>query len=519
MLGFSPVGNTPLGALPVIDIAASQTLSLTATPNYGHGGIVSQTLTITPSNNYNYNVAAGVSQTLTITPSNSYDKVWATYHTITFNQTHAYVGPGDLSHQLTLLQSVDVNVPYNFSLNQSLSFSHSLQTALGLNPHQTLSITQTPVFNIAKAITISDRLFLGHIVSVSTPAQEIGHSLLIRQTVGIVIPIPLSASQSLSFSQALSMTMGIPLTQNLTLVQSNIYQHSVPQTISQSLSLIQGIVYSPSVAIVQSLTLAQSNVCFVPLHVDVSQTLTLTDSNNLAQGLSVSQVLTFSEVLSAPQQNNITLTDSLILVDQVYIDPLYNLRQLLMLSQRVVFGRAISQAQSLTLTQSNTYTDLLTINQSLTITPSLSTVWMAKQSIAQALNLQQTLPGSGASYTFLTEQNIDFTQSGILNFDNYIAICQCVLVKQLVANYIPILITQQLHLLWTEKDVVYQTLHLHQLIETNYDDISCCAPFGINDGGDGASRLSLAQIIGCATTYNCSITHVLNIRSSATWRP
>jgi hypothetical protein len=223
-------------------------------------------------------------------------------------------------------------------------------------------------------------------------------------------------------------------------------------------------------------------------------------------------------VLSVAHGNNLSIHDTLVFTQTPEPDDTKNLIHKMSFTQSYQYELDVSNSQSLTITSTPKYAAQYGSSHTLTLVDANSQTMKYNTPIQQPMVIVQA-PQPNFDYPLDMLQTISPKQVGNLTYANYYMFCHCVNIAQSVTNAVPLSVQQTLEFQWTELEVYYDTLNFMQTATTNYDDVSCCNPAGSNNDGDGELTLVLAQNIGCAMTYNVSVTQQLNLLMSGSWRP
>jgi hypothetical protein len=276
--------------------------------------------------------------------------------------------------------------------------------------------------------------------------------------------------------------------------------------INQYLSITQSVNFGQAMSVSHSLALSQTIVVQTPFNISISQTLTPTQTVGYSYGITVNDSLGILQQLVLPKTSNVSVSQTLFVLQQCYVSPEYNVKQVINIVQSNQYAYGVANTQSLTLTDTNK------------LSQNLSTVTVYHTPIVHTLDIVQSVtPAVG--YNDYLIQTLNFRDVGVLSYNRYLALCQCIPIKQIVGNYVPLSVSQTLSLSWLEKDVTYQHLFLTQLIQTNADNITCCHPNGNNGSRDTSTNLNVLQSVDCTMTYNVTVPQQLNLLTAVAWRP
>ncbi len=194
--------------------------------------------------------------------------------------------------------------------------------------------------------------------------------------------------------------------------------------------------------------------------------------------------------------------------------------QTLVFIQTPVFGyvRNYGVSNNLILTQAVEYSNIFEINQTLLFDQAVEFGVDYVVPIVQTLGLTQSVLVSHVR-NILNIQTLGLLQRIKINNIYNLLICQCISFQQKLFNAIDLSITQTLNFELIEREVLEQFLTLQQTIETNMDDITCCAPYGGAPDKSSTDNLSFSQAVTAAMVYNITVEQALTLLNTVSWRP
>jgi hypothetical protein len=499
-------------------ITVPQTLTLTQLIQTVQDDLITQSLSL--SQTVVADLLHNTIQSLPLTQAISVAVDYATTvpQSIQLNDIELIIGPGFVGQELNLQQTLLAETPYRFTNAHELLFTQTNSLVIGTSVQQSLALTQLLVTERSNNLAISQQLTLNDVELLQGP-EDVGQGLFLTQTVSVSAPMDLPAvNQTLTLTQSNSILSTWNQRQQLNLTHQNTYTKLVDESFTHPMTFVQSVVFSRAVSVAQTLSLSQGINAQVPFNISESQTLTLTDSIVPVDGISVTQLLPMTQEVFMEYAGIEHFTDTLDFVQWIDDDEEQkNIGQNLLLRQVCQFGYGLTTDESLTLSQVDGGDQAWTNAQALVFTQTAALGGDYHPTNLQTLFLEQAVVPH-VDYIVTNIQTLNIRQRPVINsLYNYL-LCDCLKLKQTVTNAVPLEVSQFISFYWTEKEIQYQTLLLTQLIQTNYDDVDCCNPYGYNPDKDTSTPLVLAQDVGCAMTYNLAIAQSLNVRTATAWR-
>ncbi len=231
---------------------------------------------------------------------------------------------------------------------------------------------------------------------------------------------------------------------------------------------------------------------------EILATLTFTSTGTANYQINQVDTLTLVQVLTAISVSLYPIEDALVFVESHILNytHLDEFVDTLTFIQTAFQYFQINQVDSFTLTQDNVFAWGLSATQSLTLTQ-----------LATVNNI----------YAALNEDTIEFIHSAVLNFIHNLELCGCIVLNQSAGEYIALSITQMLIFVLSETLGVEQTLEFLDSLDTNFDSSCCGDIYGIPER-ELSSTVTMTQGVTVGGTFGQTITHDIDLFSTALWR-